>query len=230
MDINELAGVNMGALNPSRTGGSQDMGKDTFLKLLTTQMQNQDPSAPMDNQQFIQQLTQFSSLEQLMGIQTSMDSVYMAMASMNNASMANLLGTEVVAVGDQQAYSGEGDMDFNWNSEAASTEMTIAVTDEDGRVVANIKVPGGCEAGEGSFTWDGKTGVVGGGRLEPGTYEFRVNAIDESGDLVNVEEWVKGVVSEMDYSGEVPQPSINGVPVALNEIVRLSLASTDDKS
>ena len=91
-------------------------------------------------------------------------------------------------------------------------------------------MPGGCEAGEGSFTWDGKTGVVGGGRLEPGTYEFRVNAIDETGDLVNVEEWVKGVVSEMDYSGEVPQPSINGVPVALNEIVRLSLASTDDKS
>jgi flagellar basal-body rod modification protein FlgD len=101
MDINEIAGVDMSALNPSRTTGGQDMGKETFLKLLTTQMQNQDPSAPMDNQQFIQQLTQFSSLEQLMGIQTSMNSVYMAMASMNNASMANLLGTEVVGVGDK---------------------------------------------------------------------------------------------------------------------------------
>ena len=64
---------------------------------------------------------------------------------------------------------------------------------------------------------------MGGGRLEPGTYEFRVNAMDESGDLISVEEWVKGVVSEMDYSGEVPQPAINGVPIALNEIVRLSL-------
>lgn len=230
MDINEIAGVDMSALNPSRTTGGQDMGKETFLKLLTTQMQNQDPSAPMDNQQFIQQLTQFSSLEQLMGIQTSMNSVYMAMASMNNASMANLLGTEVVGVGDKQQFSGEGDMDFHWNAESAATELTISVMDEDGKVVANVKVPGGCEAGEGSFTWDGKSGVVGGGKLDEGVYQFRVNGMDETGDLIGMEEWVRGVVSEMDYSGEVPQPSINGVPISLTEIVRLSLANDGDKS
>lgn len=230
MDINEIAGVNMGALNPSRAGGSAEMGQETFLKLLTTQMQNQDPSAPMDNQQMIQQLTSFSSLEQLMGIQTSMNSVYMAMASMNNASMANLLGTEVVGLGDKQAYSGEGDMDFHWNSASATTDLTVSVTDEDGKIVATVKVPGGCEAGEGEFTWDGRSGVVGGGRLEEGVYQFQVNGKDETGELVQIDEWVRGVVSEMDYSGEVPQPSINGVPIGLIDIVRLSLATSGDDS
>jgi flagellar basal-body rod modification protein FlgD len=223
MDINEIAGVNMSALNPSPVGGNQDMGRETFLKLLTTQMQNQDPMSPMDNQQFIQQLTQFSSLEQLMGLQNSMDSVYMAMASMNNSSMANLLGTEVVGVGDKQHYSGEGETTFNWNSSEAATELSISVMDENGKNVATFQVPGGCEAGEGSFTWNGKKGVVGGGRLPEGTYTFKVNGTDVKGELVSIEEWVRGIVSEMDYSGEVPQPSIQGVPIDLSSIVRLSL-------
>ena len=129
MDINEIAGAKTPSLSASPVGGSQDMGKETFLKLLTTQMQNQDPMSPMDNQQFIQQLTQFSSLEQLMSIQGSMDSVYMAMASMNNSSMANLLGREVVGVGDRQHYSGEGDMHFNCESGSAATDVTISVMD-----------------------------------------------------------------------------------------------------
>ena len=230
MDINEIAGVNMSALNPSKAVGNSEVGKDTFLKLLTTQMQNQDPMSPMDNQQFIQQLTQFSSLESLMGIQSSMDNVYMAMASMNNSSMANLLGTEVVGVGDRQHFDGKGEVDFNWNSPTASTEVSISVMDDNGKILANFKVPGGCEAGEGSYTWNGRDGVVGGGTLEAGTYQFRINGTEENGDYVDIQEWVRGVVSEMDYSGEVPQPSINGVPIDLTSIVRLSLAKDGDDS
>jgi len=231
MDINEIAGVDMSALNPSTgVGGNQELGKDTFLKLLTTQMQNQDPMSPMDNQQFIQQMTQFSSLEQLMGIQTSMDNVYMATASMNNASMANLLGTEVVGRGDVQNYAGEGDMAFNWHSDTAATDVTVSVMDELGKTVATFKVPGGCEAGEGRYTWDGRKGVVGGGTLPEGDYKFTVNGTDEGGDLVTMEEWVRGVVTEMDYSTSVPQPAINGVPIDLTSIVRLSLADSGKDS
>ena len=150
MDINEIAGVNMGALNPSRTGGSQDMGKDTFLKLLTTQMQNQDPSAPMDNQQFIQQLTQFSSLEQLMGIQTSMNSVY-GDGEHEQCIHGEPTGYRSGCSGRHPVVFRERGDGFHWNAESAATEMTIAVSDENGKVVANIKVPGGCEAGEGSL-------------------------------------------------------------------------------
>ena len=65
--------------------------------------------------------------------------------------------------------------------------------------------------------------MVGGGRLPEGTYTFKVNGTDVKGELVSIEEWVRGVVSEMDYSGEVPQPSIQGVPIDLTSIVRLSL-------
>ena len=57
------------------------MGQDTFLKLLTTQMQNQDPMNPQSSEAFVEQLATFSSLEQLMGIQSSLEAVYMGIAS-----------------------------------------------------------------------------------------------------------------------------------------------------
>ncbi|MFT7521681.1 MAG: flagellar basal-body rod modification protein FlgD, partial [Kiritimatiellia bacterium] len=85
LTINQLAGV-----TPQPNAfemKSDDVGnRDTFLKLLTTQMQNQDPTSPMDNEQFLSQLAQFSSLEQLMGMQSSLEAVYSGISAMNNTS------------------------------------------------------------------------------------------------------------------------------------------------
>ena len=92
--------------------GSSELGKDTFLRLLTTQLQNQDPLNPMANEDFIAQLAQFSSLEQLQGVNTQLEGLAMINTSMNNASMVNLLGQEVVAVSDSFHYGGEGDHEY----------------------------------------------------------------------------------------------------------------------
>ena len=65
---------------------SDELGKDSFLKLLTTQLQYQDPLNPMENSEFVAQLAQFSSLEQLQGLSDGMESLYLVNMSMNNAS------------------------------------------------------------------------------------------------------------------------------------------------
>ena len=56
-------------------GGSRELGQDAFLKLLTTQLQNQDPTKPQDNGEFIAQLATFSSLEKLTAISTKLDQI-----------------------------------------------------------------------------------------------------------------------------------------------------------
>ena len=61
---------------------SRDLGQDAFLKLLTTQLQNQDPTKPQDNGEFIAQLAQFSSLEKLTAIETSMRELSAAFATL----------------------------------------------------------------------------------------------------------------------------------------------------
>jgi flagellar basal-body rod modification protein FlgD len=205
------------------SGQNQELGKDAFLGLLTTQLQYQDPLDPMSNEDFIAQLAQFSSLEQLMGIQEAMGAVYAGIASMNNSSMANLLGTEVVAYGDAFAYPGtpEGGetppFELHFESEAAYDAATVTIFNEAGSVVATANLPAG-EAGEGSWTWDGLDSS--GQPVPEGTYTFDVSATSD-GESVDMETLVVGKISEMDYSQGVPMPSINGVPVGLDQILRL---------
>ena len=94
---NEVNNFNK-TLNAFGRTPSQQLGKDDFLKLLITQLSNQDPTSPMEDTQFISQMAQFSSLEQM----TNMNESFNKLAAMINSSQAtNTLGKTVeVDVGD----------------------------------------------------------------------------------------------------------------------------------
>lgn len=77
-----------GATDTSSTTSAQNsaaMGKDEFLQLLVTQLKNQDPLDPLKNQDFIAQLAQFNSLEQMMNLNTSFQTM-LSMQQLSNAS------------------------------------------------------------------------------------------------------------------------------------------------
>ncbi len=97
---NEVNNFNK-TLNASGRIPSQQLGKDDFLKLLITQLTNQDPTSPMEDTQFISQMAQFSSLEQM----TNMNESFNKMAAMINAGQAaSTLGKTVdLDIGDTTA-------------------------------------------------------------------------------------------------------------------------------
>lgn len=76
--------------NPGKTSSSSVMGKDQFLKILITQLQNQDPMQPMQDKEFIAQMAQFTSVEQLMNISTQLTSLNQSLGS-----ASNLIGKEI---------------------------------------------------------------------------------------------------------------------------------------
>lgn len=82
---------------------SQELGKDDFLRLLITQLQHQDPTSPMENTQFIAQMAQFSSLEQM----TNMSTEFTKLANMLNSGEAvSLLGKSVEVASGESSISG----------------------------------------------------------------------------------------------------------------------------
>src|SRR5512141_1710679 len=86
---------------PSARTAKNTLGKDDFLKLLTTQMQHQDPLNPMDNTQFVAQLAQYSSVEELQNVGSRLDTLLVAEATTNQLGAASLVGRQVLYRTDQ---------------------------------------------------------------------------------------------------------------------------------
>ena len=81
--------------------GSQHLGKDAFMELLVTQIKNQDPLNPTDNQEFVAQLAQFSSLEQMQGVNDNL--LGLALLQQSNALMSQLTSSSAL-IGQQVTY------------------------------------------------------------------------------------------------------------------------------
>lgn len=201
-------------------GDNTKLGKDAFLKLLVAQMQNQDPLNPQSNEEFVAQLSQFTQVEQLMDLSTQFDGMYMAMNSVNNTSMTQLLGKDVVALGDQFYYSGEGEVDLHYDSTAATSGGKLTVYDASGSIVYTGSV-GALVEGEGSITFDGKH--INGQNLSEGAYRFSISGFDSSGEVIEVTELMVGRVDGMSYETGVPLPSIKDIEFSLGQILRVEM-------
>jgi flagellar basal-body rod modification protein FlgD len=221
----DITGVNTTAdaqAAAAPTTGNTSLGEDTFLTLLTTQLQNQDPTNPVSNEQFVSQLAQFSQLEQLQGLNSGVEDLYMVNASMNNAAMSNLLGESVVANSDTFHYDGEGSQDIYYDASSAASDATLTISDSDGTVVWSGSI-GSLDEGEGSYTWDGKG--TDGQPVDEGNYTFTISGSDSDGGDVAVTGQLHGQIDEMSFDGGSASPSIDGVTIAMSDIVRLYTAA-----
>ena len=202
-------------------GDNTKLGKDAFLKLLVAQMQNQDPLNPQSNEDFVAQLSQFTQVEQLMDLSTQFDGMYLAMNSVNNTSMTQLLGKNVVALGDNFYYPGEGDIELNYGSVADASTSQMTIFNESGSVVYSGSV-GTIKEGENSFTFDGEG--LNGKPLPDGTYRFSITGSDSSGETVEITELMVGMIDGMSYETGVPLPSIHDIEFSLAQILRVEVS------
>lgn len=225
MTINGIYGADqLAAAQAAESAATDDLDKDAFLKLLTTQLQHQDPLNPMENAEFVAQLAQFSSLEQLQGISDGMESLYLVNMSMNNAALTGLIGKDVVATGDQFHYAGEGDTALHYDAASSATEATVTITNEDGKVVYTGAM-GAVPQGQATWTWDGKD--QNGQACPEGDYSFAITATDADGNEVEVTEQMVGRIDGMDLSSGSPLLTMNGLTVDLSSVQSLEEAETE---
>jgi flagellar basal-body rod modification protein FlgD len=146
--------------------------QDRFLKLLVTQMRNQDPLNPLDNAQVTSQLAQLSTVGGLERINTTLTSVINSLAQQQGIAAAGLAGSRVAIEGDRLALSG-GAASGGFGLEQAVDTATISITDAAGKTVRTIQ-RGTSAAGIVPFEWDGKDDA--GTKLPDGDYKFSVSA------------------------------------------------------
>lgn len=188
---------------------------DTFLTLLTEQLQNQDPLDPMDAQQFTEQLTQFSSVEQLISSNRSLESLLALQSANSRMGAADFIGREItVSSNAAPLKDGEAKWGYVLPREAATNEVMI--TDSAGRVVASFAdQPTG--EGDQSFTWDGTDAA--GNALPAGVYNLQVIAKDAEGRRIDAPVRVTGRATGVDMSGEDVVVEIGALRVPAGRVI-----------
>ena len=156
----------------SSNGGdpSKELGKTQFLELMIAQFNNQDPLKPADNQDFIAQLAQFSSLEGIENLNTSVDSMAAAMRSSLTLEAASLVGRSVLVATDR-ALMTENGIGGNIRNTQASSDLIVEISTLGGALLRRIPL-GAQDSGEVRFLWDGTDET---GELQPGG-AYRVQA------------------------------------------------------
>ena len=196
------------------------MGKDDFLQLLVTQLENQDPLKPMDPEDMSAQLAQFSSLEQLTNISASMQGLETMASSMDQAKALNMLGKEVRLECNSFALA-ENDVTLSYRLQDEADEVTVHVADSTGQQVAALS-GSGTSPGEHSLTWNGQD--TEGQQCPPGEYSFVVEARKDD-QVLTTEPLVMAQVTGVDYtqSGEIMLQTTAG-EVSLNQVGTVRIA------
>ncbi len=203
----------------SAQGGSRaTLGKDDFLKLLITQLQYQDPLSPMDNTEFIAQMAQFSSLEQMQNLNASFEDSMLLTQSLNNASAAGFIGRHVRASGDAVELGTSGPVELGYFLPAEAETVTVTVMDDQGRLVRTL-VADGTTAGAHRLDWDGSDSD--GRRVAAGRYSFAVSAQDAEGSAINATSVVNGLVEGVTYKNGSAYLLVDGREVSLSEVLEV---------
>ncbi len=194
---------------------------NTFLTLLTTQLQNQDPLSPMDSTQFTQQLVEYSQVEQQINTNSNLQNLISLQQSGAGAAAVGYLGKEVTITNGNAALT-NGTANWNYTLGTAAANTTLSVTNASGQVV--FSGSGSTSAGSNSFAWNGQDNS--GNQLPDGTYTLAVNATDSTGATVTTAVSSTGTVSEINLSGTVPQLMIGAMAVPLTQVSLIQNATS----
>ena len=155
----------------SKIGGQ--LGQSDFLKLMTTQLNNQDPTQPMDNSQFLAQIAQFASVSGIQDMQGSIKQLADSFVSNQTMQAASLVGHQIVATGSHAVLSGNGPLSGAIDLSQSTDQLAVGIYDGAGQLVKQINL-GPQSSGTIPFTWDGVS--AGGVNAPSGIYQIKALA------------------------------------------------------
>ncbi len=211
---------------PRNTGSMQTLGKDDFLQLLVTKLENQDPLKPDGDQEFIAQLAQFASLEQMNNISEGIASTnkfsMLQMQSINNAMASSLIGKDVKAEFSGIYVTKDKEPVISYTMPQSATAVDFVIKDSSGATVATLHQTN-VSKGVGSVTWNGTD--TRGNHVADGYYKVEATAVSGSQSF-KPDLSLTGIVKQILYRDGSAFVNINGVEIALGDITSVGEPGT----
>jgi len=197
----------------STTGGTLAGNFQTFLTLLTTQLQNQNPMDPLDTNQFTQQLVQFAGVEQQLKTNDQLTALVSLQQTAQSTQALGFVGKTAVVDGSTAVLTKGA---ATWNiGVPTNSNVSISITNSTGQTVYNNNY--NVQAGQNqSFAWDGKGND--GTQWPDGQYKLTATGTDTAGNTVAVTTQIQGMVNSVDLTQSPPLLSINGQNYTVNQI------------
>ncbi len=157
----------------NETSKNQELGKNEFMELMIAQLKNQNPLEPQDNGDFIAQLAQFSSLEEMQKLSGNVDDVVGQFRSTQALQASAMVGRTVLVPSQTGLMGAEGELKGVVQVPASTSSLRVSIVNQAGERVRQMDM-GPSQAGQVSFTWDGKNSE--GQAMPPGAYRIVAEA------------------------------------------------------
>ena len=215
------------AASAAGVAGSQQLAGNynTFLTLLTTQLQNQDPLSPLDSNQFTQQLVEFSSVEQQVNMNANLQTLISLQQTSEATSAMQFLGSDVTLNGSTATLAANSPATWSLNSPSPATG-TVTITSSTGQTAYNGTVS--LNAGANTYSWNGQgsNGIT----WPAGQYTMAITANGANGQAVTVSTQIQGTVSGVNVSQNPPQITVGGQSYPLSAIQSINSSSSSTLS
>jgi flagellar basal-body rod modification protein FlgD len=213
-NINNITGN--GSTNAHR---NLDSNYQDFLRLLTTQLQHQDPTDPTDTNQLTQQIATLSQVEQQINTNTNLEKLITLFNTTQYNSVVSYIGKQVEADGNAGALE-NGQARFAYYLGAPAGEVKVTIKNRAGAVV--YTGAGTLNTGRNEFVWDGKNNE---GTVQPnGTYTMEVKAFDTGGQSINSKTYITGIVQSVDSLNGNVYLSFGDISVPVDKVISVRQA------
>jgi flagellar basal-body rod modification protein FlgD len=199
---------------------------DTFLTLLTTELQNQDPLSPMDTDQFTQQLATFSEVEQQIQTNSNLSTLISNQSASQVVSALPLVGNTIQYTGNQAALE-NGQAAFSYTLPSNAASASISIEDANGNTV--FSTTANTSAGTYPFVWNGQTN---GGQQLPdgGLYTINVLAANANNTPITATTTASGIVTGVSVNNNVATFNVSGVSVPMGQLLSINPSSSSTAS
>jgi flagellar basal-body rod modification protein FlgD len=171
------------------------LSQSDFLNLFVTQMQNQDPTEPMDSSQMLQQTATFSQVESMASMNENMEKILDVISNTSvqtqMASASNFIGKIMEYEGNDTTLTSSGAA-ISFEASKVPAKTTVVIRDEDGGYVRTL-TPSVTDTDKVFLVWDGTDAA--GNKMDIGSYTFTVKAFDADGKAIDVKTYANGQVT-----------------------------------